>query len=29
MKKDIGPLRMLRPPYGAGITKYLKTQIKR
>ncbi|MDR3469533.1 MAG: coniferyl aldehyde dehydrogenase [Xanthobacteraceae bacterium] len=29
MKKDIGPLRMLRPPYGAGLTKYLATQIKR
>ena len=29
IKKDIGPLRMLRPPYGAGIAKYLATQIKR
>jgi len=29
MKKDIGPLRMLRPPYGAGIAKYLTAQIKR
>src|ERR1019366_6306195 len=29
MKRDIGPLRMLRPPYGAGIAKYLTTQIKR
>jgi coniferyl-aldehyde dehydrogenase len=29
MKKDIGPLRMLRPPYGAGLSKYLATQIKR
>jgi coniferyl-aldehyde dehydrogenase len=29
LKKDIGPLRMLRPPFGAGIAKYLATQIKR
>ena len=29
LKKDIGPLRMLRPPYGAGITRFLATQIKR
>ena len=29
MKKDIGPLRMLRPPYGAGLARYLATQIKR
>ena len=29
MKRDIRPLRMLRPPYGAGIAKYLMTQIKR
>ena len=29
LKKDIGPLLMLRPPYGAGIAKYLAAQIKR
>jgi len=29
MKKDIGPLRMLRPPYGAGLARYLATQIRR
>mgnify|MGYP003386367955 FL=1 len=29
MKKDIAPLRMLRPPYGAGIARFLATQIKR
>ncbi|OFX02698.1 MAG: aldehyde dehydrogenase [Alphaproteobacteria bacterium RIFCSPHIGHO2_12_FULL_66_14] len=29
MKWDIAPLRMLRPPYGAGIAKYLAMQIKR
>ena len=29
MKKDIGPLRMLRPPYGAGIARFLATQIRR
>ena len=29
MKWDIAPLRMLRPPYGAGIARYLATQIRR
>jgi coniferyl-aldehyde dehydrogenase len=29
IRKDIGPLRMLRPPYGAGLAKYLASQIKR
>ena len=28
MKKDIGPLKMLRPPYGTGIRKFLDGQIK-
>jgi coniferyl-aldehyde dehydrogenase len=28
MKNDIGPLKMLRPPYGAGIRKMLDGQIK-
>jgi coniferyl-aldehyde dehydrogenase len=28
MKKDIGPLKMLRPPYGPGIRKFLDGQIK-
>jgi coniferyl-aldehyde dehydrogenase len=29
IKRDIGPLRMLRPPYGAGLARYLASQIKR
>jgi coniferyl-aldehyde dehydrogenase len=29
MKRDIAPLRMLRPPYGAAIAKFLATQIRR
>ena len=29
MKKDIGPLQMMRPPYGPGIRKYLDGQLKR
>ena len=29
MKMDILPLRMLRPPFGAGMAKFLATQIKR
>jgi coniferyl-aldehyde dehydrogenase len=29
IKKDIGPLQMMRPPYGAGIRKYLDAQMKR
>jgi coniferyl-aldehyde dehydrogenase len=29
IKKDIGPLQALRPPYGAGIRKMLATQVKR
>ena len=29
MKWDIAPLRMLRPPFGAGIARYLATQIRR
>ena len=29
MKRDIGPLRMLRPPYGAGIARFLAAQIRR
>jgi coniferyl-aldehyde dehydrogenase len=28
LKKDIGPLVQLRPPYGAGIRKYLDSQLK-
>ena len=28
LKKDIGPLQMLRPPYGEGIRKYLAAQLK-
>ena len=27
--KDLGPLRMLRPPYGKGLAKYLDRQIRR
>ena len=29
IKGDIGPLKMMRPPYGAGIRKYLDGQMKR
>jgi len=29
IKWDLAPLRMLRPPYGAGLKKYLGMQIKR
>jgi coniferyl-aldehyde dehydrogenase len=29
LKKDIGPLLQLRPPYGAGMRKFLDGQIKR
>ena len=29
IKKDIGPFKMLRPPYGPGIRKYLDGQVKR
>lgn len=29
IKKDIGPLQAMRPPYGAGIRKYLESQLKR
>lgn len=28
LKKDIGPLQMMRPPYGEGIRKYLAGQLK-
>lgn len=28
IKKDIGPLKALRPPYGPGIRKYLDGQFK-
>ena len=29
IKWDLAPLRMLRPPYGAGLAKYLRMQIRR
>lgn len=29
IKKDIGPLQQMRPPYGAAIRKYLESQIRR
>jgi coniferyl-aldehyde dehydrogenase len=29
LKKDIGPLLQMRPPYGAGFRKFLDGQIKR
>lgn len=29
IKWDLAPLRMLRPPYGTGLKKYLGIQIKR
>jgi len=28
IKTDIGPMKMLRPPYGAGVRKYLASQMK-
>jgi coniferyl-aldehyde dehydrogenase len=28
IKRDIPPLRMLRPPYGSGLARYLATQIR-
>ncbi|MFN3522301.1 MAG: coniferyl aldehyde dehydrogenase [Phenylobacterium sp.] len=28
IKKDIGPLQQMRPPYGPGIRKYLDAQMK-
>ncbi|WP_309092970.1 coniferyl aldehyde dehydrogenase [Phenylobacterium sp.] len=28
IKKDIGPLQAMRPPYGAAIRKYLDSQMK-
>jgi coniferyl-aldehyde dehydrogenase len=28
IKKDLGPMQMLRPPYGEGIRKYLAGQLK-
>jgi coniferyl-aldehyde dehydrogenase len=29
IKKDIGPLQAMRPPYGPGIRKYLESQMKK
>ena len=29
IKKDIAPLRMLRPPFGAAIARILAMQIRR
>jgi coniferyl-aldehyde dehydrogenase len=26
--KDLGPMKALRPPYGAGVRKYLESQLK-
>jgi coniferyl-aldehyde dehydrogenase len=28
IKNDIGPMKMLRPPYGEGVRKYLASQMK-
>jgi len=28
IKKDIGPLQAMRPPYGPGIRKFLAGQMK-
>ncbi|HEX2560594.1 coniferyl aldehyde dehydrogenase [Phenylobacterium sp.] len=28
IKKDIGPLKQLRPPFGPGIRKYLESQMR-
>ena len=29
IRRDLGPLRMLRPPYGRGLARYLAAQIRR
>ena len=29
IKRDIGPLKMLRPPYGKGIARFLAMQIRK
>lgn len=29
IRRDIGPLRQMRPPYGPAIRKFLAGQIKR
>jgi coniferyl-aldehyde dehydrogenase len=29
IRKDIGPLKAMRPPYGPGIRKYLEGAMKR
>jgi coniferyl-aldehyde dehydrogenase len=28
IKKDLGPMKALRPPYGEGVRKYLAAQMK-
>ena len=28
LKTDLGPMKMLRPPYGKGVRKYLASQMK-
>ncbi|HZZ30808.1 MAG TPA: coniferyl aldehyde dehydrogenase [Phenylobacterium sp.] len=28
LKKDLGPMKMLRPPYGAGVKKFLAGQLR-
>jgi coniferyl-aldehyde dehydrogenase len=28
LKKDIGPMKALRPPYGEGVRKYIASQLK-
>ena len=28
LKKDLGPMKALRPPYGEGVRKYLASQLK-
>jgi len=29
LKKDLGPMKALRPPYGKGVRDYIAGQIKR
>jgi coniferyl-aldehyde dehydrogenase len=29
LKKDLGPMKALRPPYGKGVRDYIAAQIKR
>jgi coniferyl-aldehyde dehydrogenase len=28
LKKDLGPMKALRPPYGEGVRSYIASQLK-